>query len=95
MAMLYRHETESAVGHGIAVQADLAAAILPMPEDTPALAGLMLDMAAPSAVPDGAFAVHLALLVTAYDAWIEGLAERVATPDERLRPYAEDAAPTP
>lgn len=115
MAMLYRHQTEFAVGHGIAVHADLAAGrtdravrlstrvvptyelpatVLPTPEDTPALAGLTLDMATLSQVPDGAFAEHLAPLVTAYGAWIEALAGRVADPDESLRPYAEDAAPS-
>lgn len=114
MAMLYRHQTEFAVGHGIAVHADLAegctdravrlstrvvptyelpATILPTPEDTPALAGLTLDMAELSGVPDGCFEEHLTPLITAYSAWIEGLEARVADPDESLRPYAEDAAP--
>ena len=112
MAMLYRHQVEFAVGHGVAVHADLAEGrtdqavrlrtvviptyelaptVLPTPEDTPALQGPTLDMKTLSGVPDGAFGEHLSPLVQAYCAWIEGLAGRLASPDEGLRDYMDVA----
>ncbi len=70
---------------------ELPPTLLPDPDNTPALAGLVLDMRALSEVPDGGFGARLAALAEAYAGWIRGLAERVDDPDESLRYYVDCA----
>jgi hypothetical protein len=85
MAMRYRRQIEFVVGHGVAVQADLApdapdhavrlrTVVVPTYELGQTLPrdvpGLTLDMQALSQVPDGHFAAHLSPLTAAYATWI-------------------------
>jgi hypothetical protein len=85
MAMRYRRQVEFAVGHGVAVEADLApdawdravclrTVVAPTYELGQTLPrdvpGLTLDMHTLSQVPSGHFAAHLAPLTAAYATWI-------------------------
>ncbi|MCB0130591.1 MAG: hypothetical protein KDD78_07075, partial [Caldilineaceae bacterium] len=106
MAMRYRNTVEFAVGHGVAVHADvdpenphrahrIVTATAPsydVPQTLPYVPpGLETDMRVLAGVADGDFGAALLPLVDAYDAWIDGLAERVTTSDSDLIDYAASA----
>ena len=104
MQMLYRRQVEFAVGHGVAVHADLVpdcwdcavrlstrlAPVYEVPKTTPptsdeipAFKSLVLDMQTLSQLRDDEFAIALDPLVTAYAAWIDEQAARLAHPTKQ------------
>jgi len=108
MAMLYRHHVEFAVGHGVAVHAEvapgsperavrIATRVVPVYEvpkqtpptstDTPALAGLVLDMKELSETTDADFAAKLSILTDAYAVWIAQEQEKITDPTKGLSEY--------
>ena len=106
MAMRYRHRAEFAVGHGVAVHAQVAeddparavalrTVIMPIKEIPVTLPrqvpGLTLDMKALSKIRDGDFARHLEPLVRDYEVWIQEQEARLTAPEPDLQPYLDEA----
>jgi hypothetical protein len=103
--MLYRHEIEFAVGHGIATHAvpdpgdptrairietrvapdyDVAKVEAPGADEEPALATAVFDMKRLSDLDGDAVVSALTPLADAYEAWLDGQAQRPADPAARL-----------
>ena len=61
------------------------------PEDNPDLAGLVLDMKELAEATDGQLATKLAVLPTAYAAWIERERRKIAEPNEGLAEFRQSA----
>jgi hypothetical protein len=106
MAMLYRHQVEFAVGHGVAVKAvpapndsqraiALSTTFIPdyeVPQSTtPDLTDLVVDMKQlGEAEPDELIAC-LTPLTVAYEIWIDQQEQKIADPEELLGEYQETA----
>jgi hypothetical protein len=106
MTMRYRRTVEFAVGHGVAVHAEvdpqnpfcavrLTTRVVPFFDVAQTIPfvppGLVTDMRALATLPDGQFQPALLPLVEAYDAWIDRLAQRLVEPPEDLIPFREQA----
>ena len=106
MAMLYRHQVEFAVGHGVAVKAfpspnnsqkaiALATTFIPdyevPPSTTPDLADLVVDMKQLGEAKADELIGCLTPLTTAYRAWIDEQEQKIANPEELLGKYQEAA----
>lgn len=70
---------------------DVAQVTAPSAAELPALAGLVLEMRALAAIPDGGFTAALTPLATAYADWIEMQAARLVAPLPDLLPYLDVA----
>jgi hypothetical protein len=106
MRMLYRKQVEFAVGHGVAVHADvseghfdcatrLRTEVVPAYELWPtrptAVEGVQLDMLKLAEMDDASFASALQPLLDAYGAWIAGLEGVVTDPPPDLAPHSAAA----
>jgi hypothetical protein len=116
MAMLYRHQVEFAVGHGVSVHADVSeessdratlirTEFIPRhevprtapptekdAEDNPAfgkLTGLVLDMKELAEADAKKLPKMLGALVTAYQEWIDGEAQKLNDPGEGLSQFGD------
>lgn len=107
MAMLYRHQVEFAVGHGVAVKAvpapdnsqraiALATTFIPdyeVPQSTtPQLEDLVVDMKQLGEADAEELIGYLTPLSTAYQAWIDKQEQKISDPAELLGEYREAAA---
>ena len=107
MAMLYRHQVEFAVGHGVAVKAvtaidnsqraiALATTFIPdyeVPQSTtPDLADLVVDMKQLGEAEANELIGYLSPLTTAYQTWIDAQEQKISDPQELLGEYREAAA---
>ena len=106
MAMLYRHQVEFAVGHGVAVKAvtspdnsqkatELATTFLPdyeVPQSTtPDLTDLVVDMKQLGEAEADELISYLTPLTAAYQIWIDRQEQKISDPQELLGDY-QDAA---
>lgn len=107
MAMLYRHQVEFAVGHGVAVKAipatdnsqraiALATTFIPdyeVPQSTtPDIKDLVVDMKQLGEADAEELIDYLTPLATAYQAWIDKQEQKISDPAELLGEYQEAAA---
>ncbi|MGL5834093.1 MAG: DISARM system helicase DrmA [Waterburya sp.] len=107
MAMLYRHQVEFAVGHGVAVKAvpypdnsqraiALSTTFIPdyeVPQSTtPDLTDLVVDMKQLGEAEPDELISYLAPLTTAYQTWIDQQEQKITNPEELLGEYQEAAA---
>ncbi len=106
MAMLYRHQVEFVVGHGVAVKAvsspndsqraiALSTTFIPdyeVPQSTtPDLTDLVVDMKQLGEAEPDELISYLTPLTTAYQAWIDAQEQKIANPEELLGEYQEVA----
>jgi hypothetical protein len=106
MAMLYRHQVEFAVGHGVAVKAvpapnssqkaiALSTTFIPdyeVPQSTtPDLTDLVVDMKQLGEAEAEKLISYLTPLTTAYRAWIDAQEQKIANPEELIGEYQEAA----
>ncbi|HEY9766905.1 MAG TPA: hypothetical protein V6C71_00165 [Coleofasciculaceae cyanobacterium] len=106
MAMLYRHQVEFAVGHGVAVKAvpspdnsqkaiALATTFIPdyeVPQSTtPDLTGLVVDMKQLGEAEPDELIAYLKPLTAAYQIWIDRQEQKISDPQELLNDYQEAA----
>lgn len=107
MAMLYRHQVEFAVGHGVAVKAvtspdnsqkatELTTTFLPdyeVPQSTtPDLTDLVVDMKQLGKAEADELISYLTPLTAAYQIWIDRQEQKISDPEELLGEYQEAAA---
>ena len=107
MAMLYRHQVEFAVGHGVAVKAipatdnsqraiALSTTFIPdyeVPQSTtPDLANLVVDMKQLGEAEPEESIGFLTPLTTAYQTWIDAQEQKISDPQELLGVYREAAS---
>ena len=106
MAMLYRHQVEFAVGHGVAVKAiaspkdsqratELKTTFIPdyeVPQSTtPQLKDLVVDMKQLGEAEAKELIGYLTPLTAAYQIWIDRQEQKIADPQELLGEYQEAA----
>ena len=106
MAMLYRHQVEFAVGHGVAVKAvpstddsqratELKTTFIPDYEvsqsTTPQLEDLVVDMKQLGEAESEELIGYLTPLTAAYQIWIDRQEQKIADPQELLGEYQEAA----
>ena len=104
MAMLYRHQVEFAVGHGVAVKAvtspdnsqratELKTTFLPdyeVPQSTtPDLTDLVVDMKQLGEAEPDELIAYLAPLTAAYQIWIDQQEQKISDPQELLGEYQD------
>ena len=107
MAMLYRHQVEFAVGHGVAVKAipscdnsqraiALSTTFIPdyeVPQSTtPDLVDLVVDMKRLGEAKPEELISYLTPLTTAYQTWIDAQEQKISDPQELLGEYQEAAS---